>query len=88
MPTLPDLAVKIDGMDPTTQEPLLNAGAMARRLGVKPAWLRAEAAARRIPAVAAGDTYLFDPAAVEDVLLQRARDVANLARPPVTGGTP
>ena len=55
------------------RELLLNAGMMARRLGVKSNWLRAEAWAERIPAVPAGDTYLFNPTAVERVLLERAR---------------
>ena len=57
----------------TDDATLLNAGAMARRLGVKPFWLRAEAKAGKLPAVCAGDTYLFDPPTVERVLIERAR---------------
>jgi hypothetical protein len=64
----------MEHIEPET-EPLLNAGQMARRLGVKPRWLRAEAEADRLPAVPAGDTYLFDPATVERVLLKRAQGV-------------
>ena len=53
--------------------PPLNLSVMARILGVKPRWLREEASSGRVPAVAAGDTFLFDPDAVERVLLERAR---------------
>ncbi|MCE9591711.1 MAG: helix-turn-helix domain-containing protein [Planctomycetes bacterium] len=53
-------------------QPLLNLSAMARLLGVKTKWLREEAGAGRIPSVAAGDTFLFDPDTVEAVLRQRA----------------
>ena len=55
------------------QTPLLNLSAMARLLGVKARWLRDEASAGRVPAVAAGDTFLFDPESVECVLRQRAQ---------------
>ncbi len=53
---------------------LLHTGAMARRLGVRTDWLRQEAKAGHIPALAAGDRYLFDPEAVEAELLRRARE--------------
>ena len=56
---------------------LLTTSRMARRLGVRPAWLRAEAEAGRIPGVAAGDTYLFNPEAVERALLERADQQAH-----------
>jgi hypothetical protein len=46
---------------------------LARRLGVPLTWLRAEAAAGRIPALLAGRVYLCDPDAVERALLDRAR---------------
>jgi adenylosuccinate lyase len=52
---------------------LLPANLMARRLRVTLAWLRAEADAGCIPALKAGDRYLFDPEAVERVLLRRAQ---------------
>ena len=52
---------------------LLTASAMARRLGVRTSWLRSEAEADRLPHVRAGDQYLFDPDAVEGVLVDRAR---------------
>lgn len=48
-------------------------GLMARTLGVSPRWLRAEADAGRLPAVKAEGSYLFDPQAVERVLLERAQ---------------
>ena len=53
---------------------LLPLAAMARRLRVRPDWLRAEADAGNIPALKAGDRYLFDPEAVERALLKRARE--------------
>ncbi len=46
---------------------------MARRLRVRVRWLRAEAAAGRLPHVRADDQYLFDPAVVEQVLIERAQ---------------
>ena len=52
---------------------LLTTGAMARRLRVRAAWLRAEAEAGRIPHVRAEDQYLFDPESVEQVLVERAQ---------------
>lgn len=51
---------------------LLAAGAMARRLRVPVGWLRDEAAAGRIPHLKADRQLLFNPEAVEDVLLKRA----------------
>ena len=52
---------------------LLTAGAMARRLRVRAAWLRSEAEAGRIPHIRAEDQYLFDPDAVDRVLVERAQ---------------
>lgn len=52
---------------------LLTTGAMSRRLRVRVGWLRAEAAAGRIPHVQAEDQYLFDPDVVEQVLIERAQ---------------
>ena len=52
---------------------LLTAGVMARRLRVRAAWLRSEAEAGRLPHVRAEDQYLFDPDAVERVLVERAQ---------------
>ena len=68
----PGLSVHPVGM---TYKPakLLTAGAMARRLRVRAAWLRSEAEAGRIPHVRAEDEFLFDPDAVERVLLERAQ---------------
>lgn len=53
-------------------ENVLSLARMARRLGVTASWLRAEAEAGRIPCLRAGARYLFAPAAVEAVLLERA----------------
>jgi len=46
---------------------------MARRLGVRAAWLRAEANAGHLPHVKAGDRFLFDPELVESLLHERAQ---------------
>jgi hypothetical protein len=48
-------------------------GAMARRLRVPATWLRAEAEAGRIPHLRAGRVLLFDPEAVERIVLNRLR---------------
>lgn len=50
----------------------ITTSAMARRLGVSTQWLRTEAEAGRIPAIRAGSTHLFNPEAVERLLLERA----------------
>jgi hypothetical protein len=55
------------------QSKLLPVGPMARRLRVPVRWLRAEAEAGRIPCLKAERSILFDPDAVEAVLLERAR---------------
>jgi hypothetical protein len=44
-----------------------------KRFGLSIAWLRAEAEAGRIPSFRAGRKLLFDPEAVEQSLLERAR---------------
>ena len=59
-----------------TQSRLVPAGPMARRLRVPVRWLRAEAEAGRIPHVKAERVFLFDPEAVEKVLLERAQAAA------------
>ncbi len=66
----------------TTPPPrLLTLGPMARRLRVPVAWLRAEAEAGRVPCLQAGKAMLFAPEAVEQVLVERARqgDCPNVA---------
>jgi len=52
---------------------------LARRLRVKAAWLRSEAAAGRLPHVCAGDRYLFDAGLVRRLLLERARGVEHIS---------
>lgn len=58
---------------------LLPLGPTARRLRVPSKWLRIEAEAGRVPHVRADRVMLFDPEAVESVLLARARSVSVLA---------
>ena len=58
---------------PLTRSPLLPLASMARRLSVPSRWLRAEAEAGRIPHLKADTQLLFDPEAVEALLLERAR---------------
>lgn len=60
---------------------LMPLGSMARYLGVKSNWLRGEAESGRVPNVRAGDTFLFNPAAVERVLQERANGGALLISP-------
>jgi len=48
---------------------------MARRLRVPVKWLRTEAEAGRLPHVRADRAFLFDPDAVERVLIERAQKV-------------
>ncbi len=45
---------------------------LARRLRLSKRWLHAEAVARRIPSLKAGQRRLFNVEAVERVLLERA----------------
>ena len=63
----------VQGMNPQLSR-LLPAGPMARYLRVPVRWLRAEAEEGRIPHLKAGDQYLFDAKAVEDALIDRARE--------------
>ena len=58
----------------TTYEPeaFMSLRRTAARLGVPIAWLKTEAEARRIPSLRAGRRLLFNPEAVEQVLLERA----------------
>jgi len=47
---------------------------MARLLRVPVRWLRMEAEAGRVPHIRADRAFLFDPDAVERVLLERAQE--------------
>ena len=51
---------------------LVSVRGLADRLKLPAAWLKAEAAAGRIPSLRAGRRLLFNPTAVERVLLDRA----------------
>jgi hypothetical protein len=53
---------------------LLTLGPMARQLRLPVRWLRAEAEAGRVPCLRAEGAFLFDPAAVESILLRRAAE--------------
>lgn len=65
-------------MNEISIKPLL-LGAMARRARVPAKWLRAEAEAGTIPHLRAGNVLLFDPVAVEQILVQRLRESARKA---------
>lgn len=60
--------------------PLLNLKGLARHLGVPVTWLRAEADRGRLPHVKAGSQRLFNVAAVERVLAERAAEDSDHAR--------
>lgn len=64
---------KMTHMNDTPPTKLWPLTAMAHRLRVSRAWLRAEAEAGRVPALPTGDGFLFDAEAVEAALLERAR---------------
>jgi hypothetical protein len=53
--------------------------AMARRIHVRPKWLRDEARAGRLPCIDAGDTLLFDADAIEKILASRLRAASRKA---------
>lgn len=55
------------------QQHLLPLGPTARRFHVPVSWLRNEAMAGRIPHLRAGKALLFDPEAVQQELLRRAK---------------
>jgi len=56
----------------TNAPKLLPVGPMARILRVPVKWLGEEAEAGRVPSLKAGTVFLFNPEAVERVLLERA----------------
>jgi hypothetical protein len=64
----PDVA--LDGLVEYRVDPV---GPMARLQRVPVRWLRGEAEAGRVPCLKADRAILFDPDAVEQVLLERAR---------------
>ena len=51
---------------------LLSLARMARRLGVTQKWLRTQADSGDIPCLKADNRYLFNPAAVEEALADKA----------------
>jgi hypothetical protein len=54
------------------QKQLVRLSGLSRRLGLSIRWLKQEADARRIPCLSAEGVLLFDPDAVERVLVERA----------------
>lgn len=64
------MLVDTDGMDAKTFIPL---NALSRRLGLPAAWIKAEAEAGRIPSLRAGRRLMFNPDAVERILIERAK---------------
>jgi hypothetical protein len=56
-----------------TTTALLPLGVTARLLHVPAKWLRAEAEAGRLPHLRAGNTILFAPDLIEQLLVERAR---------------
>lgn len=55
---------------------ILTSARMARRLGVDRRWLEGEARDGRLPAVQAGEGFLFDPRAVEAAIKARLAEAA------------
>ena len=51
---------------------LLSLSRMARRLGVTQQWLRNRAKMHQVPSLRAGNRFLFNPEAVEEVLSAEA----------------
>ena len=64
----------IRGMSETPLHTLRMLARRYTRHGLTTSWLKAEAEAGRIPCLRAGRRLLFDPLAVDQALLARARD--------------
>lgn len=73
-------------MDTQSDTRLVSLAVMARLIHVPTRWLRAEADAGRIPALRAGDRYVFVPQVVEATVAQRIREQAR--RHPHAEGQP
>lgn len=69
-------------------EKLFSLARMARRLGVSQKWLREEARAARVPCLAAGRDFLFEPSAVESALAERASACSHPSQCDSTDGPP
>jgi hypothetical protein len=54
--------------------------ALSRRLGLPAAWIKAEAEAGRIPSLRAGRRLMFNPDAVERILIERAKAAGESAK--------
>ena len=60
-----------------TEHRVVPIGVMARIIHVPPKWLREEAEAGRIPALRAGDRFVFRPDVVTRIIAERAAQGAN-----------
>ena len=69
-------------MDSKTFIPL---HALSRRLGLPAAWIKAEAEAGRIPSLRAGRRLMFNPDAVERILIELGKADADGESAPGTG---
>ncbi len=58
---------------------LLSLSRMARRLAVTQRWLRDQADAGKVPCLKADNRYLFNPAAVQEVLAEQAATVKEVS---------
>lgn len=76
-------------MSTDLQDKLLSLAHMARALSLPQKWLKAEVEAGRLPALRAGTRLLFSRAAVEQALLERAKqpDSAKESARAITGGS-
>jgi hypothetical protein len=67
---LSSLPLYVEGMDNKT---FITLHTLSRRLGLPAAWIKAEAKAGRIPSLRAGRRLMFNPGAVESILIERAK---------------
>lgn len=67
---------------------LLSSRDLARQLGVPVPWLKTEARAGRLPCLKVGRRFLFNPAAVELALADRAAGERLHPGPDANGGAP
>lgn len=72
-------------METSTSAQLVRLSAMARIAGVPSSWLRGEAEAGRVPVLKAGARLLFNPAAVQQTLAERAATTPTDVRNPEDG---
>ena len=66
-------------MDSENENRIVPLGVMARLVHVPTRWLRAEAEAGRIPALRAGDRFVFCPDVVSRIVAERAAQASGEA---------